>query len=408
MQSRYDKLTVIMRSNTCPVPVVPPPYQRKFPALPILPTYKGDFPKDYWLHWPEDKTLTPKSWISTEALLEISNTLGYSESEKLRKELDILSRGADLGVSAEGRVQWAGENYSSVFEYGHLVSDTLCKWVDQKVVSGPWDPNEVLGKIPLIRIHPMSCQLKPTGARRVIINMSAPRRIDIASINSTIDLDSFPVEMCSCHSVVDMLTEVGFCPDIVGAKYDWAHAYKHVPISLEDAGLQWIRWGGKLFIDLSLVFGASTSPSLYHAVAIVILELSRIMAGTNPSRTKNQLDDTFTIDRLQSAWAWFRAYEYVAEFVCVKLADKSKLDKVCPPSKLITLLGIEYDLSSWSWRMPPEKASKLLSNLYDVFSHEKVTVSLMLKVSGKLSHYCAVVGGKAGRFERSFVLYATS
>ena len=35
-----------------------------------------------------------------------------------------------------------------------------------------------------------------------------------------------------------------------------------------------------MFLDLSLVFGASSSPSLYDSVAKVILDLSRIKAGT--------------------------------------------------------------------------------------------------------------------------------
>ena len=237
--------------------------------------------------------------------------------------------------------------------------------------------------------------------------MSAPRQPPLVSLNSTIDIEDFPVQMSSCKDVLEMITNIGYCSSIRAAKYDWAHAYKHVPIALEDAGLQWIRWGGRMFLDLSLVFGASSSPSLYDSVAKVILDLSRIKAGTLPNRSRNQLDDSFTVDHLENAWRWFEAYETVSETVGVKLADKSKRDKVCPPSQLITLLGIEYDLLKWSWRMPSEKATKLLINLYDVFLSEQVSIGLMLKVSGKINHYCAVIGGKQGRFERSFILYAT-
>ena len=408
MQDRYVKLDSIMKSCVRPPPFQPPVYERKFPKLPILPSYRGTFSQEFWQLWPENKTLIPNPWISPKALLDMAHTLGYKNLPALQKAVDILTKGAALGVTEAGRVPWVGENYATAFEHGHLVSDTICEWLDQGVMSGPWTEAEVAGQIPFLRIHPMSCQLKPTGAGRVIIDMSAPRKPPFVSINSTIDIEDFPVGMCSCLTVVDMLTEVGWCPDIMASKFDWQHAYKHVAISKDDAGLQWICWGGRLFLDLSLVFGASSSPSLYDAVAKVVLDLSSLLAGTESSRTRNQLDDAFTVDHCESAWRWFRSYESVCEALGVRLADKAKRDKVCPPSKLITLLGIEYDLSAWRWRMPSDKATKLLTNLYDAFSSEKVTMGQLLTLSGKINHYSSVVGGRFGRYERSFILYLTS
>ena len=164
MYERHSKLLDAMNNGSRPVQVLPPPYVRKFPALPILQSYKGNFTTQYWSLWPENKALVPCSWISADALKDVAQTLGYNNKPALNKAVEILSSGASLGVTEEGRVPWAGENYSSAYEHGSLVSDTLCEWLDQGVVSGPWKEEEVVGKIPFLRIHPMSCQLKPTGS----------------------------------------------------------------------------------------------------------------------------------------------------------------------------------------------------------------------------------------------------
>ena len=173
--------------------------------------------------------------------------------------------------------------------------------------------------------------------------MSAPRGHRVRSINAMIKdgMEEFPISMCDAGTVLRMVTNVGCIPTIVAAKADWVHVYKHSPVCHRDAGLQFVSWGGKLFMDLSLVFGASSSPSVFDQVAAIVLYFSVILAGVSSGNTGHQLDDAFFIGLENEASSWFAAYQQVCARVGIKLADLSKPDKMMPPSKRITLLGLE-------------------------------------------------------------------
>ena len=161
------------------------------------------------------------------------------------------------------------------------------------------------------------------------------------------------------------------------------------------------------FVDLSLVFGASSSPAIFDRVAKIVLHLSCLKAGIPTGEADNILDDAFCVGREDEVNRWFSAYLYVCERIGVQLAPAEDRDKITPPSQVITLLGLEYDLGRWCWRMPGSKSTKLLQNLHDMFTASVVPFRLAQKVSGKLNHYSGVLGGTMGKFERSFLIYAS-
>ena len=185
--------------------------------------------------------------------------------------------------------------------------DTLAEWIQEGVISGSWERSKVETLIPVGRIHPMSIQLKRSGAGRIIIDMSAPRGRRVRSINAMIKdgMEEFPISMCDAGTVLRMVTNVECIPTIVAAKADWDHVYKHIPVCLGDAGLQFVSCGGKLFVDLSLVFGASSSPSVFDQVAAIVLYFSVILAGVSSGNTGHQLDDAFFIGLENKASSWF-------------------------------------------------------------------------------------------------------
>ena len=407
MREDYLKLYEISRNLTPPSPLPAPCYQRKFPKVPVLEDYRGKFSESFWENFPTNRKTDPASWVNADALDQLAIKLDYPRGPRFMRVLETLRSGARMGVGDDGRVLWEGSNYPSSYTYGHLLSDTLADWLHEGVVSGPWLPDEVDSLIPVKRIHPMSVQLKSSGAARIIIDMSAPRNQHIKSINSTINGDDFPVSMCNSGTVLEKITNAGFGCSVRGSKCDWVHAYKQVPVCPDDASLQYCSWGGKLFVDLSLVFGASSSPSIFDDLAACVLELSVLEAVVSAADTGHQLDDAFFIGPEDQAWRWFTAYRRICSEIGVKLADLSKPDKMQPPSQEITLLGLEYDLKLWRWRMPLEKSNKLLVDLHNLFMMDVAPMKLATKVCGKVTHYGDVVGGVMGKYERSFLIYLT-
>ena len=56
-------------------------------------------------------------------------------------------------------------------------------------------------------------------------------------------------------------------------------AYKHLGIHPRDFAMQFLAWGGRLFSELRLTFGCSSSPGLFDVASDVIKELAARMVG---------------------------------------------------------------------------------------------------------------------------------
>ena len=65
-----------------------------------------------------------------------------------------------------------GKNQPSAYLHGHLLSDALGSWVKQKLMAGPYRLEDLPWKD--VKVSPMGIQLKPTGAGRLIVDMSYP------------------------------------------------------------------------------------------------------------------------------------------------------------------------------------------------------------------------------------------
>ena len=129
-----------------------------------------------------------------------------------------------------GRFPTAGRNQPSAYEHGHLLSDCLGSWVEQGLMAGPYTRDEL--PWPEVKISPMGIQVKPTGAGRLIVDMSHPHlKGDVKvfgsvplSCNASIENKDFPAYMTSTREIVEILLRHG--PGVTFCKQDWADAYK--------------------------------------------------------------------------------------------------------------------------------------------------------------------------------------
>jgi hypothetical protein len=90
------------------------------------------------------------------------------------------------------------------------------------------------------------------------------------SVNIGIDKDNFPATMSSTEAWLRVLNALGKGCNIM--KVDFADAYNLVPVTLWHTDLQWIKWGGRYFKELCLIFGASSSAGIFDATAKVFLQ----------------------------------------------------------------------------------------------------------------------------------------
>jgi hypothetical protein len=97
------------------------------------------------------------------------------------------------------------------------------------------------------------------------------------SVNSTIDPNQFPAKMSSIPKFVRSLWKVG--KGALVDKLDYTSAYKHQHVADDDLCLQVIKSGDRYFVELKLMFGTRSSPSIFDELAKVFLWCTRELAG---------------------------------------------------------------------------------------------------------------------------------
>ena len=128
-------------------------------------------------------------------------------------------------------------------------------------------------------------------------------------------------------------------------------AYKHIPIRLEDIGLQVFRLGDRYFVDRGLSFGGSTSPPLFDDPAELVAQMSHWEAGVSRHKSVRQLDDTCSAGTWTEVMAVYNSTKSISDYTGIHLADENDPEKAFSPTKSGIILGITYSLKEFMWRL---------------------------------------------------------
>ena len=411
---RRKQLTLAMKEAMKPQEPKTKNFIPKCPELPVLASYEGVFSEEIWKMWPSFKpqSWNPESWINGDKLLSLAKKVGIADLSDAIWAAGILRDGADTGIRGAARLPTGGGNQPSAYEHGNLLADSLASWIKQELMAGPYDRDEIPWVA--IKISPMSIQVKPSGAGRIIVDMSFPhlgKEVKITgdvpmSPNSGIELSDFPSKMSGTSDILAILTRHG--PGAVMTKQDWSDAYKHIHVRPCDIPLQCVSFGGKYFIDRSVTFGCKSSPGIYDRTSGVVMTVARVKAGVRKYNCAKCLDDCCHIGSREDSRKFYDTYKEVSEECGVRLAPSDDPDKCFGPSTAGTILGVFYNTEEWWWTFCSRKIDKILIQLYTVVESESVDSKLLESLSGKLTHYKDIVSPCA-RWERGFLVYlATS
>ena len=84
---------------------------------------------------------------------------------------------------------------------------------------------------------------------------------------------------------------------------------------------------------------------------------------------------------------FYKAYRNISREIGVSLADESDKDKAFSASHCGKVLGIDYNLKKWVWRIPEDKLVPLLWILEEIINNSLVEDHLAMSLNGKLNHY---------------------
>ena len=368
--------------------------------LPILPNYRQAAPEEFWNSFPSNYVQPAISLVNGQVLQRMALETGRVCPILLQAVVSDITLGASIGCKGYCRRPTKASNAPSAYTDGRKVTDAIADWVSKGFAYGPLPLSDVPkgAKFSGVMTRP-----KPNGSVRIILNLSSPKG---SSVNDGIDSSDFPTVMSSTTKWLRALHRAG--KRCLMTKVDWADAYKHLAVRLEDTELQYFNWLGKAFKELSLVFGCASSAGLFDRLAKVVLAVVVFRAGIDPVLVIQHLDDCCAAGpRDSSILAKFDAvFAEVAAELGLRLAPRDDPEKSFAPSTQGVILGVYYDTVAWTWAIPHSKFALLLQSLKFLMDETTCPQEQIWSVVGKLIHVKRLVPG--GHFNLYWLLRANS
>ena len=367
-----------------------------------------DFAKDpgevFWkkvkrADWEEMKDR--KANIDVVKLEELARKTDFPNEAILEKILSDLREGARIGVKEEYRVSSSSTNAPSAIEHGQEVTEALLDWLEDGFVIGPFSKEEV--PFEKMKLSGLMCRMKPNGKARIIINLSKGKP---TSVNEGIDKMEFPTKMSSTKAWVMIMLRCGRNCKFV--KCDWASAYKQIRVHPEDVWMQGFAWLGRVFFELALVFGSTSSPGIFDRLAKLILYIVVKLSEFPSHLVIQHLDDVCACspEGCDKVDKFYETYTEVCLLLNVKLASKDDPDKAFEPRTEGQVLGVDYDSTSMTWYLRQDKITIILNILHEVMEEGEATARVLKKLCGKLVDLrCLIPGAK---FHLAHLLIAAS
>jgi hypothetical protein len=377
------------------------PAAKKFKAkhnLPALDSYRDAAPASFWEKFPKNYSTGGKSMIRGGKLKEIALAVGcWTPADEII--LADLTEGANIGCTGRFREGSCSKNAESAFLYPREITDAIASWVTKGFAKGPFDQPETGAKI-----NGIMCKPKPNGSPRIILYLSAPEG---RSVNDGIVAEDFPATMSSTTKWLEVLEKAG--TGALMLKADWADAYKHIGVRIQDIKLQWFSWLGKFFAELCLVFGTASSVGIFDRVAKLVLRIVLRYSLFPGDYVCQHLDDLCAASSKEEGASLFRLekiYRMVAESVGVVLCGTDDPEKAFSPCTRGLVLGVLYDTVNWTWEIPAEKVTRLSHQIRAVLEADTATQGEIWSLAGRIMHYAPLI--PAGRMNLSHIMLANA
>ena len=164
-----------------------------------------------------------------------------------------------------------------------------------------------------------------------------------------------------------------------------------------------MKIGSRYFAESACTFGCSSSPSIFDQLAELVLLLVLAESECLRSEALRMLDDNVMVNEPATVQRWMDTFIEVAKACDIKLAPFGG-DKAFAPCSRGTILGMTFDLPSWTFWLEETKVQSMLALLFEVWQLETVPETTVESLNGKLSHYFALLGPDGVR-ERAFLLH---
>ena len=220
-----------------------------------------------------------------------------------------------------------------------MVSAFIDTQIQAGYMIGPFRPQDCSG----VTVSQMAVIPKKTpGKWRVIVNLSAPAG---RSVNDNLHRHLTHVSYSSPSDAALLLHSLG--PGSLMAKIDLRDAYRMVPIHPADRPFLGLSWQGSTYVDLQLPFGLASAPAIFNALA----EPLEWVLRAHGVRFMIHYLDNFLLLGPPNSDEWQQAL-HTTLTTCHELGVLVAQEKLEGPTTCLSFLGIEFNSSSMSLRLP--------------------------------------------------------
>ena len=276
-----------------------------------------------------------------QARIHVTSNLNIEAWEKCLQNypdqllLQYLKFGFPLSIHQDNKLNNDHvNNHFSARQFPQAVDEYLAKEIKMGAILGPVDNIQC----PEYHCSPLLTRPKDGDKRRIILDLSYPQG---ASVNDQVDKTLFDKQpfLLKFPTIDDIVQEI--VKDSVDKsifEIDIGRAFRNLRVDPADALKFGIQWRQKYYIDGAAAFGWAHGSAAFQMVSDAVVHIM----STRGYKIFAYIDDFVAV--LPSDVAT-EAFQALYGLIC-ELGLPINLDKVIPPCKALTCLGIHINLET--------------------------------------------------------------
>ena len=263
-------------------------------------------------------------------------------------------------------------NHFSACQYPQQVQEYIDKELNLWAILGPVD------NIPHEQFHcsPLLTRPKDINKRRVILNLSHPYG---NSVNSHVDADNFDGSpfILKFPTVDDIAQDIVECnEDAFFFKVDVARAFRNLRVDPADSLKFGISWRGAYYVEVGIAFGWTHGSSSFQILSGAIVYIMR----KEGIQLRCYIDDyVVVVPKSKAHTAFQRLCDLLNE-----LGLPINGNKLTPPTKCLTYLGIEFNIESNTMSISKDKLEAIYTECVEVSTKTSLSKHKYQSLLGKL------------------------
>lgn len=266
-------------------------------------------------------------------------------------------------------------NHNGAKNFTEDLDRYLKEQISRSAIAGPFSD------IPFERgmaISPLNTvDKKDSTDRRVILDLSWPHN---SSVNDGISKSTyeglhFDLKFPTVDSIADLIVKKG--SGCLIYKCDLKAAYRQFPVDPYDYPLLGSYWKDNYYFDIVLPMGLRSAAMACQRITNAITYICAEHGYT----VVNYLDDFQGVEEGDKA---VKGFAYLQDLLN-KLGVEESKKKACPPSTIVTCLGVEFDTNNMTISVTKERLDSIMTLLDKWMYKKKATKRELQSLIGKLS-----------------------